>query len=252
MIAAILGLALALHGSELRAETMRWLLIDFPPYSAPQPQSGKPGDGAVDQLLDQVIGAWPETVKHEFSVANTRRIWQSLSEGEPGCYTGALHTPERERQAYLSDVFMLPPIQLVVRRASLGKIPRNGSNLSYAHGDKLGANIFKMIAFGRADYTLDYDFVLAQQQREDPQLDGLVVVPVDVARQPLVSSFACPRTPWGRIMIERIDKIVRQLARDPHYRDQLEHRLTPDTRQFFQKDFDEFYRTLPVRSGDAR
>jgi len=104
---ATLGLLASLHGGGARAaDTMHWLLIDFPPYSMPEAASGRPGDGAVDRLLEQVVAAWPDAAKHAFTVANTRRVWRSIEAGEPACHTGALHRPERERQAYLSDVFM--------------------------------------------------------------------------------------------------------------------------------------------------
>lgn len=280
-------LTLWLFGSPARADTLQWLLIDFPPYSMPKP--GGPESGAVDELLKRIVAAWPEKVTHEFVVANTARIWHSLVAGEQVCYTGALHTPERAKQAYLSDVFILPPIQLIVRRDSLDRVPMDAghlvklsdliaqrnlqgvlvsgrsygaaldavvsgsspdSSLSFSPGAQLGANIFEMIARGRADYTLDYDFVLAQHQRNSSSLGQLVALPINGAQAPLIGSFACPRTPWGRAKIKIIDRIVGQLVLDPHYRDQFERWLTPATKVYYAPAFDNFYKDRPKVSLD--
>ena len=264
---------------------MSWWLTDFPPYSIPA--NGEPGIGAVDLVLRGVVAAWPEKMAHQFMVANTSRIWTSIDTGMDACYTSALHTPQRVKEAYLSDVFMLPPMQLVVRKDRLASVPRNANgevefaallarqdikgilvsgrayglaldaviagnkhndHLTFSNAKVLGANIFKMIGAGRVDYTLDYDFVLAYQTKDTATLDALTTLPIDIANVPLVGSFACPRTPWGKKMIERIDHIVSQLAQDAHYRDQFEHWLTPRTKSLYAVKFDDFYknRAKPV------
>ena len=287
--AAVCGLALSLLCHGARAEGMAWWLTDFPPYS--NPVDGEPGTGAVDLVLRGVVAAWPELTLHEFRVANTSRIWTSIDAGAEACYTSALRTPQRARQAYLSDVFMLPPIQLIVRKDRLDKIPMNangevqfgaligkqgingalvagraygteldaalaskahGANINFTGATVLGANIFRMIAAGRVDYTLDYDFILAYQMQDSAALNALVTLPIDIANTPLVGSFACPRTPWGKKMIGRIDAIVSRLAQDPRYRDQFERWLTPATKARYAARFDEFYKNLKTRAADSR
>lgn len=272
-------LVLGLLCNSVSAASMSWWLTDFPPYSSPE--NGEPGNGAVDQLLRGVIAAWPGQVDHRFWVANTSRIWTAIDAGTEACYTSALHTPQRLRQAYLSDVFILPPIQLIVRKDRLDKVPMNangevqfaallarhdingilvsgraygteldaalagsqhGDHLTFSSAKVLGANLFKMIAAGRADYTLDYDFILSYQTKDAAALKTLTTRPIDIANTPLIGSFACPRTVWGHQMIERIDRIVSQLARDAHYRDQFEQWLNPGTRSHYAARFEQFYR----------
>ncbi|MBA5608285.1 TIGR02285 family protein [Duganella sp. FT3S] len=262
-----------------QAQDMDWWLTDFPPYS--HPIDGRPGTGAVDQVLRGVVANWPEKTTHQFRIANTARIWTSIDIGTEACYTSALRTPQRDRQAYLSDVFMLPPIQLIVRKDRLTEVPMNsngevqfnalimkrningalvagraygteldaalasnahGANLKFTGATVLGTNIFKMIAAGRVDYTLDYDFILAYQMMDTSALKTLVTLPIDIANTPLIGSFACPRTPWGKKMIDRIDYIVSQLAQDTHYRDQFDRWLTPATKSRYAAEFDEFYK----------
>ncbi|WP_255462412.1 TIGR02285 family protein [Rugamonas apoptosis] len=270
----------------VRAESMSWWLTDFPPYSIPE--NGEPGSGAVDLVLHGVMAAWPEKITHQFRIANTSRIWTSIDAGTEACYTSALHTPQRARQAYLSDVFILPPIQLIVRKDRLEQVPMNangevqfaalisrrdingvlvsgraygteldaalagtphGENLTFSGSKVLGANLFKMIAAGRADYTLDYDFILAYQMKDAAALDVLTTLPIDVANTPLVGSFACPRTLWGQKMIERIDHIVSQLAQNARYRDQFERWLLPGTKARYAAKFDQFYKSRSKNQG---
>ena len=242
------ALLLAVHGaassSAAPGEAMTWVMPDFAPASIPV--NGKPGQGVADQAVNFVIGKWPQA-QHRFVYANARRTWEMLARGEQVCFAAALRTPDRERIAYFSNANRLPPPGLVVRRDSLPSLPVNGageadlpallaraglrglvvdkrsygaladqaiagrpaqSALQTTAAGNYGKNIFRMIAAGRADYTLDYDFAFAYELARAPELAALATVPIAGSGAPVTVGFACPRTAWGRAAILRIDRIL--------------------------------------------
>lgn len=235
---------LAAQPSARAGEVMTWLMPDFAPASIPV--AGKPGQGVADQAVKFVVARWPQA-EHRFLYANASRTWEMLARGEQACFAAALRTPDRERVAYFSNANRLPPPSLVVRRDALASVPLNSAgevNLaallaqrtlrglvvekrSYgtlvdkaiaqrpAHSalhttatGSYGKNIFRMIAAGRTDYTLDYDFAFAYELAQTPELSALATVPIAGSGAPVTAGFACPRTAWGRAAIVRIDRIL--------------------------------------------
>lgn len=277
----LLVLPLALLGATApgqgRAETMTWVMRDFPPSS--MPQQGQPGIGMADEFVKAIVQRWPE-VEHRYLVANNRRILVMLESGEPACFTTALHVPERERQAYIADMLLVPPQMLITRRALLSRLPLNSQgevrlpvlladtrlsgmlqqDRSYgATLDRLiqarpadarlslsagAARPLLMVALERADYSIDYDYSLAYEQFSNARLrdSDLRSVPIEGNEQPLVAGIACPRTDWGRRMILRIDRLIAELAQDPQARSGLERWTTPQARRTYGRQVEDFYR----------
>ncbi|WP_082551449.1 TIGR02285 family protein [Massilia sp. Root351] len=239
-VAALLSACRAAQAGDV----MTWVMPDFAPASIPV--NGKPGQGVADQAVNFILARWPHT-EHRFIYANARRTWEMLGRGEQVCFAAALRTPDRERIAYFSDANRLPPPSLVVRSDTLPAIPLNSageanltallaqgalrglvvdkrsygefadqaiaqrpapSGLHTTAAGNYGKNIFKMIAAGRTDYTLDYDFAFAYERARAPELATLATVPVAGSGAPVTAGFACPRTPWGRAAIIRIDRLL--------------------------------------------
>lgn len=265
---------------------MTWLIQDLPPVS--MPVNGQPTAGTTDVLLKLIAREWPEA-NHQYVVSNTSRALAMLTEGQEACFSGAVITPERERFAYFAPTHFGIPLQLVTRSDLIAKLPKNEAgevlpanlfdsaslrglivrNRSYSpvldallnlRSDKSaigyavladgGANVFKMIALGRADYTLEYDFALAYQQEKNADFFAsrkLQAVPI-AGTHPFVSGIACPRTEWGRQAILRIDAIVAKLAAMPEYRTAADRWLTPSTIKRYRTARQNFFqqRTLPL------
>lgn len=260
-----------------RAETMTWVMRDFPPSS--MPQQGQPSIGMADEFVKAIVQRWPE-VEHRYLVANNRRILSMLESGEPACFTTALRVPERERQAYIADMLLVPPQMLITRRELLPRLPLNSqgevrlpqlladtrlsgvlqqdrsygvtldrmiqarpanARLSLSAGT---ARPLAMVALERADYSIDYDYSLAYEQFSDARLrdSELRSVPIEGNAQPLVAGIACPRTDWGRRMILRIDRLIAELAQDPQARSGLERWTTPQARRAYGRQVEDFYR----------
>jgi uncharacterized protein (TIGR02285 family) len=292
LAAALLSCAaLAAEPPAAGDNVITWLVPDFPPASALV--DGRPGDGIADALAGYLAAHWPE-MKHSFVAANPKRVWAEIEKGSQVCYTAALSTPEREKIAYLTPAVLNIPLQFITREALVPSLPKNAAGevlldrvlaedklrglflekrsygpvldamlarLAKDHGPGLtergdyGTGIFKMIALGRADYTIDHEFVFTYLAHRDRQGDGVRALPIAGNQTPIPSAIACPRTPWGRRAILRIDKILGTKEGARNAREALGRWLSPETARRYQKEMDAFYRERshpldPARFGE--
>ncbi|MES2260780.1 MAG: TIGR02285 family protein [Pseudomonadota bacterium] len=224
-----------------------WVLYDAPPAS--MPVNDAPGNGMADQALRLVLARWPDA-EHRYIVANPKRFWSMMEAGEPVCTPAVLKTAQHDRLAYLSPMAAVPPFYLLTRAELAPQLPRNRAGeirldlllrerrwqgllveersygpqsdrliaadkgrarLAWNSPSTVGASNPRMVGEGRADWTIEFDFTLAHQQRGDPQLTQLVSLPI-AGNQTFLVYFACPRTPWGRAAIARIDAILAEPA----------------------------------------
>ncbi len=265
-----------------QVQSVEWLLADFAPVTLPV--NRQPGDGFADQMLRYLIGAWPG-VKHTFLPSNAQRGWQMIESGAHVCHPAAIRTPEREAKAYFVITYLLPPLQLIVRRDRLDKIPRNaageadlqrlldqpdlrgaithgrsygtridemlqarGANRSvtiYSPSD-FGSKLLQMISLDRADYGIDYDFTLRYLSEHNPRLNQLVSLPIAGANTPLVAGIACPRTPWGLQATQEIEQRLRTPEAVSVIRESLYRWLTPEVRHIYGANIDAFYQDMQL------
>ena len=280
---AALTLALLCSAAPTQAAdrpTMTWLLLDLPPTSIIV--DGKLTEGISDSTLKLIVQEWPE-VDHKMVVVNGARGMAYLAEGFPACFVGIIITPEREKLAYFSQTHQAAPLQLIARADVAAKLAKNSkgevlpatlfdradlrgivvpqrsyspvldallslrspqSGIRNALAADSGANILKMLNLGRGDYTLEYDFVLAYQQKKNPELlqpPGLKSVPIAGTASPRVG-IGCPHTEWGREAVMKIDAIMVKIAKHPDYLNSQNKWLTPDALKAFKKAQDEFFR----------
>ena len=105
--------ALLLANAPARAaETITWLMSDFPPVG--ELIDGKPGNGMADQVVRYLVSRWPQA-EHRFLYANPNRAWSQMASGQHVCFANALRTTDREKLAYFRNAYLLPPPQLIVR-----------------------------------------------------------------------------------------------------------------------------------------
>lgn len=240
---AVLGAALA-GGAAQAGEVMSWLMPDVPPAS--MPRNGQPTDGIADQIVRFISQRWPDA-EHRYIYANPKRTWLMIEKGEAACVVAALHTAERARLAHFVDTNLVPPLQLIVREATLARLALNahgeadleqvladrqlrgiiverrsygqkvdrviaarpsGSRLETTSVGDFGRNVLKLVARGRADYTIDYDYSLQYASRSEPDIGLLHTVPITQNNKPMRAGIACPRNAWGQAAADRIDRIV--------------------------------------------
>lgn len=283
-LAAALLLALPLRAQE----QMTWLMSDFPPVTIPV--NGMPTKGIADQIVRYLASHWGHD-DHRYVYANSKRTWHMLQRGSQACFAAALRTPERERTAYFSNTSLVPPPVLIVRADALAALPLTPAgevdlarllakrslhgalveNRSYgaqldaqlaqrpadanleqtAIGD-YGRNVLLMVARQRADYTFDYDFALAYGQTVQPELAQLRTVAVAGVTQAVVAGVACPRTPWGRKMIRKIDAILGTPAGADMLMRAQDSWLTEHGKQRYRSQMQEFQRQRSHASPDYR
>ena len=273
----ILVLSALLAVSQSHAQSVKWVLQDFPP--AQMPTDGKPGQGFRDEALRLIMSQWTD-VEHRFVVANSARTWLMLGDKEEVCHIGAQLTPDREKLAYFVPFAVLPPLQLVVRKETVARLPLNADGevllpellanpafkgllidmRSYGKGldevlarrarkdavamvqpGDLGKMVPQMLAAKRGDYILEYEFVVNyQKQQNQPLLDDLTSLPIAGFSKILTSNVVCPRSPWGRNAIRRIDAILAKTADTNGIRASVESWLSPETIKRYKADMNAF------------
>lgn len=234
----------------------------------------------ADELTQWLQARLPE-VAFKPVVANAERSWALIREQQPVCHAGAARTPERERLAYFTNTWLVPPPQLIVRQdrrallpldargavdldalladASLrGVLPQGRSygpvldallaaqpaapQLQRVFGGDYGSHLLPMLTQGRADYTLDYpNMLVTLASRPDSDMQ-LVALPVKGASDPVVSGVACPRTAWGLAAIRLIDRALGTPEGAALLRDTLRVSLPPDTQRAYRDAWDAFFK----------
>ncbi|WP_374580200.1 TIGR02285 family protein [Pseudoduganella sp.] len=287
LLPSCLAAAAVLAAPPLRAdEQMTWLMSDFPPITIPV--DGAPTTGIADQIVRYLARHWGHD-DHRYVYANSKRTWLMLERGSQACFAAALRTPERERTAYFSNTSLVPPPVLIVRADMLPSLPLNAAgevvlaqllarraargaiveNRSYgpqldamlaqhpeanlektAIGD-YGRNVLLMVARGRADYTFDYDFALAYGQSLQAELAQLRTVAIAGNAQAVLAGVACPRTPWGRRMIRKIDSILGTPAGADMLMRAQDTWLTPAGKQRYQSQMAAFQRLRSKPGAEA-
>ena len=255
------------------AEATHWLLLGIPPNSIPV--NSEPSDGQFDLLLKLVMAQMPGR-EHKYIYANTGRIVAMLQEGFAACYVSSVVSAERKAMAHLTVNGVVPPLRLLVRKELAAQLQKNGrqevlleplfsrADLSGAleQGRPYSPNIdaalakstpnvsrsrtqsIQLLRSGRIDYTIGFDSQLHYEQASGERLplDGqLVSLPI-AGEQVRYTAFACPRTPWGRAMVDEIDAILRKQVSSPDYLAAMNKWLTPDERERMRPLLREFVR----------
>lgn len=285
---ALLSLAAALASPATRAQPadpalpavtkITWLASDHAPQLAASDASG-----VTSRITAYLARYWPK-VRHEVVLANAKRSWQMIENGDEVCRANLVRTPEREKSAYFTNTQLTPPPQLIVRRDRLARLPRNaagevqlprlladtrlrgalidgrsygpaldemlaarpaGSAVAMYAPRDFGARVLQMVSLDRADYSIDLDMALIMSG--NPK--DLVSVPIQGASELVMAGIACPRTPWGLAAIRGIDTAFGRPEGAASLRAGLMRWLTPETRAHYAARFDAFYkeRSKPSR-----
>jgi uncharacterized protein (TIGR02285 family) len=238
--------------------TINWLLWDFPPSSIGS--NGHFTDGYIYSVAKQLIDAWPEA-HHNFVGTTTDNAWASLNRGVEACYVSAILTPERERTYYMTQSMVIAPHTLIARKEIVGRLDKNAagevlpanlfdrkdlrgliaqnrsysvlldtlldkratnSNITKVRMAQGTSNILLMLANDRGDYTIEYGTSYQYLASTLPEIanSSLVVLPI-AGGKPVPVGIACPRTEWGRAIIQKADALLVKVASRSGYFDGL-------------------------------
>lgn len=281
MLRQAAGLALAcaaapgLAGQAPEVEAITWIVSNT--MTVPDGERmRRPAEELTQWLQAQLPGVVFKPV-----VANAERSWALIRERQQACHAGAARTPERERLAYFTNTWLVPPTQLIVRqdrRAALPVDARGAVDLealladaslrgvftqgrSYGSaldamlsaptasaqrqgvfGGDYGSNLLPMLIQNRADYTLDAPNMLVSLAGGAEADMPLVALPIKGASEPVISGIACPRTPWGRAAIRLIDAALGTPEGAAMLRDTLRISLPSDVQRGYREAWDAFFK----------
>ena len=265
--------ALLLAGSALAGEPV----VDSIVWLNSDTIAVRDGDSLVRP--SEMIATWLQGhlpgVQLKPSVANAERSWTLIRQSEKACIANAVRLPERERLAYFSTIWLMPPPQLIVRRERRDALPLDargavnlpalladatlrgvvaqsrsygavldallapgGSNLQRVTGADFGSNLLAMLLQDRSDYTVEYPNVLVALASQREGELPLAALPVKGATEPVASGVACPRTPWGHAAIRLIDQALGTPAGAAMLREALQLSLPADTQRAYREAFD--------------
>ncbi len=232
-------------GSMASEHQVVWVLPDWAGFSNFKDQ--RPVDGLVYETLRLITEQLPQ-YRHGFQLGNVPRAFKDIEQGKPVCFGAALATAERDRIGYFAEMMVLPPVHLVVRSdlaetlrpqaplslrrtisdpqlrgvVTKGRLygpalqallhDRPPSNLQLIHAPNLGTNLSVMVAYGRADYTLEYPLPSLLHAAGPSQLSALAL---EETGPFAISGIYCAKTPWGRQLTERFRQQVRKQAQQP-------------------------------------
>jgi len=279
LAAAVLAAPLASWADTPKApERITWAVIDLPPVYilAEEPTVENLGEGVSDRILRMVIHAMPD-YQHQIVRMNLPRALLEMRNGAPICMMNVQRNPERDAVAHSTPLLMAPSLTVVLRDDVLRAHPewRDGVPLRELvrepslHGIYLadrsfgptldtiiqspdnvglkpnngatGVNMLKMIALGRADYSLDYPAMLAYLSRGSDLSKHLVSLPITESPAFVEGHVLCTRNAWGEAAVRRIDGVLRDLAATKDYREALYRWLPADALRRDRKALDRFF-----------
>lgn len=200
---------------------------------------------------------------HEFFWGTVSRIENELKRKPLTCFPASSSFETRAGFSYLTPLNVATPPLIVIRKElaakfagkddtiSLGKVVRDreisgiliearsyGRDIDKVLNRKdaniqrrvllpIGTNTIQMVQQKRADYTVEYAYVIDEFQETHNLAEDVVVAPIEEA--PIVSKLyvACSRTPEGHVLIQKIDEIIRKNVATPEYRKAMMAGTTP-------------------------
>lgn len=220
-----------------------WAVPENPQFSVTN--NGAPLTARGNSIISYLSRHLPE-YDHTTLIASIRRILVQIQKNENTCLTSSLEDRSRLEFSYWTSYGILPPPMLVVRKETVpllkvknGKVSlldliktkkfRGGARHSRSFGpeideilkalqdskpstvsfDFFSQNLLEMISRNRIDYSIEHQVVFNQYIKA-VSLHNLVALPILEANKPLVNYIICSRTKFGKTVIEKIDRIVRE------------------------------------------
>lgn len=258
-------------------ERIIWYKPNWPPYF--ESSGPKTGQGSIDKLLDYLQEQFPD-VQFDSSYYALSSLEQMRQQRPNTCNVSHLRTPAREKIAYFTAFYIQPPPSLVFRFedwkskiyeakvVSLEKLldeknmrggfstdrsygttldsminrNKNNSAVSMIVGTPDSTSMINMLSAKKFDYALEYEEV-AHYLIDNKLAQGpLGFAEVEEQRTPVVVHIACSKTDWGKKTILALDKALQKIASTDKYKHLMEDWHSPQIRQAYRKDFDDFYK----------
>jgi uncharacterized protein (TIGR02285 family) len=236
-IAAIATLGFA--GPVLAKDAITWGLVNFDPNNTSRTDKAR-------ELIQEKLPAY----EHTTVVAPIPRIVSEIKAGSHWCWAGAIKTDEREAFSFLSVPFIFTfPQRIMVRRERqaefAAKAPlslegllqdrslRTSVNQSRAYSPAIDElfkryptsqsasgipEAIKMLLADRLDYVIEDAGVANAHAQQQGRQGGLVALNFKEMSGYVMGRVMCPKTDWGKKVINDINGVIRSERGSPRYR----------------------------------
>lgn len=274
VIVVLLFAASTAQAQGLNRQEIRWAYFDKPPLFVTR-DDGSVG-GICGRIGSLVANGLPE-YSHVWQRMPVPRILDDMKNGANVCAVGMIRTPEREAyMSYSLPCRLASPPMLAVRTDDLGRLPVRDGVLSLREVLDSGSVVVGRLSGMSLGRVLDG---LLDEYRGVPQLEELYsdhgtvylfrmlrrgrvdCVPVDMfeaswkgcgfgddevtyLRVKENADFetgyvTCPKTPWGRSVIARVNQVLRREVLKPDYftlfTPYLDSDIQPAARKAFER-----------------
>ncbi len=251
-------------------------------------QDGKPTDGIVIDLLSQLTRRLPEYQHHLLLMNTSRSlaylqqsedlcivdVQRSAERDRIGYFVGLIiNLPPQLviRRSDLAKIGQGQPrlsLQQLLQRPDL----RGGLPAGRIYGPELtpllqaaeatgrlqriqssgrGSNLLQMLEHGRIDYTLEYSETVQLLRHSDEAAAfsaDIALLPLTETRTPIMSGIYCPRSPFGKRVIERLDAIAGEPEVLARFAAAMAQFAPPATREHYRQWFDDYLANRAQRS----
>ncbi len=219
------------------------LIWGVPSESVSKEDKTAPITKQTDAFISFLSENLPE-YQHEYFSGNVDRILMTVRKSENTCFTASLEDRSRLEFGHWTPYMIMPPPVLVIRKDTLPLLNLHNGKVSleelfknkklkgfaatsrsfgpeidrflkthqYAKINRFSMdfysqNLLEMIANNRVDYTIEHSFVFSVYNKN---YKNLVMIPIQEAKKPLEIFVVCSRSPLGKEVIEKVDRIIRQ------------------------------------------
>jgi uncharacterized protein (TIGR02285 family) len=237
------------------------------------------GQGFVQKTLQMIIERMPE-YQHKMPITTLARAMSDIKAGKHACHPALYKTPEREKDMIFSTASMLNPSSRIIAKhktisafieneqVSLERILQDeslifGHVLTRSYGSAIDdvlkqhhniqnfisvenldlSRIFKLIERDRVDATIAFPFEIQHYVQNNPDSTGeLVAYPIKNISAYSTGAIACPKTPWGKEVIDKINTILKEIKPTIEFQHALtvwreSERENPLFNQYYQEYF---------------
>jgi uncharacterized protein (TIGR02285 family) len=256
-------------------DTITWLSIDFPPLRITKGE--QKGEGIGDMAVDFLQERLPE-YHHNSIEVNLKRLFYTLKKDKKACTIGIIKTAKREEYLHFSiPAIIRPGLSIVIRREDM-KTFGNSKKISLAElikkkylrlsidskrsytkpvdtilerhkaqnnvlirdGYDLTTGFLKMLSKGHIDYVIEYPSQVIYKSRELDLGNRFYTIGLEEAPSYTVSHVVCPKTGWGKQVIQKVDIILKQGRPTHHYRSFMERWVDEGRIKEFREVYKEF------------
>ena len=254
------GSALADHNQH---KTITWYAYHQPPAAIVEgPQKGK---GYVDKMLTLLTDNLPG-YRHVVLPASLGRVTYDLKAGKNVCFAAMMVTKERLNYVHFSQRSMLTPNNRVTMKKSLAKklgltdevalswlkqqpdlllgmvdgrsygtkldnlLQQDSSNV-VSRPDDSNLGLYHMLEKDRIDYVINYPHEASEAFKTLDSTTDYTTLKVTELEDFVYGSVGCPKTDWGKKVIDDINVVLTRLKQSPRYYRALSEWLPQDIRK---------------------